>query len=233
MKLSKKLALSKRKLNDLDNIEELSFFDLDHTLLSVNCSFQFGIYLYRKNFFSFKQLLYVLCCYGLHKMGLLSISQIQMRIFKSIFLGASQDQVEKYAFSFVDEFFDKIQYTPAVKRLKEAKVMGHYIIILSSSPDFLVRLLAQRFEVNAWQATCYEVDENRQFSKISHVFLSDDKAHYVENEGMSRGIAKQQMSAYSDSILDLSFLKATGKPVGVNPDRRLKAICKRNQWEIL
>lgn len=178
-------------------------------------------------------MLYVGSCYGLHKLGLLSISDVQTKIFNCIFQGKSLEQIEKYAVTFIENSFDHIQYKPAVQRLKQAQASGHHTVILSSSPDFLVQILAQKFNVNAWKASCYQVDDNKKFSKISHVFSSDDKAHYVENERITRGISKQQTTAYSDSILDLSFLNAVGYPIGVNPDRKLKAICKRNQWEIL
>ncbi len=44
------------------------------------------------------------------------------------------------------------------------------------------------------------------------------------------GIDRQQVTAYSDSHLDLPLLLAAGTPVVVNPDRKLRKIAQLNTW---
>lgn len=44
---------------------------------------------------------------------------------------------------------------------------------------------------------------------------------------------REQTVAYSDSIRDLDFLQAAGRSVGVQPDRKLRRICLKQQWEII
>lgn len=232
MKLSKRLLPCKRKLN-IAPMESVSFFDLDHTLLRVNSSFHFGLFLYKRKQLSLFKILYSMGFYALHKCGFYSIAQMQHTIFKNVFKGASKLNISRLANEFVSASFDQLLYHPAVERLKSAKMLGQRTVILSSSPDFLVQIFAKHFDVDAWDATEYVVDGNNRFSHISHMFLSDNKADYVEKVRQQTGIAKHKVTAYSDSILDLSFLKAAGTSVGVNPDRLLKAFCKENDWEVL
>jgi phosphoserine phosphatase len=40
-------------------------------------------------------------------------------------------------------------------------------------------------------------------------------------------------TAYSDSVSDMPLLTAAGRPVAVNPDRRLRRQARSNGWPVL
>lgn len=214
-------------------MKQVSIFDLDKTLLKVNCSFKFGAYLYKKGQFSFLCMLHHVFCYTMHRLGLLSIPDLHQKIFNRLFRNSSLTDIETLAQSFVALSFTEMLYLPAVKKLQEAQQQGHYTVILSSSPSFLVKLIAERFNVNEWGATHYAVDSDQRFTFISQWMLSDDKANYIKDLIQRLKIEKKQITAYSDSALDLSFLKAAGVAVAVNPDRTLLSISKENQWTVI
>ena len=46
------------------------------------------------------------------------------------------------------------------------------------------------------------------------------------------GIDLAHSTAYSDSHTDLPFLEVVGKPVAVNPDRKLRSIAEERGWPI-
>ena len=163
--------------------QKVSCFDLDHTLLQVNSSFRFGAYLYKKGVFSFFAMLYLAGCYVLHSLHLISIPTLQNLIFKKLFLGRSYSEMHEHAHAFLDEYFYRILYLPAITRLQQVQQEGQYTVILSSSPDFLVKLCADRLKVDAWAATEYALDQNNCFSKISTFMLGEDKAVYLKNLG--------------------------------------------------
>jgi HAD superfamily phosphoserine phosphatase-like hydrolase len=211
----------------------ISFFDLDHTLLKVNSSFRFGVYLYRRKMFSFLTMLYLTGCYGLHTLGYISIQKLQEKIFKKIFLGRPFLAVESLARSFLEQNFSRMLYLPAIGQLQLAKKEGHYTVILSSSPHFLVSLFAERFGVDEWDATHYAVDSAQHFSAISQFMLGEGKARYVTELAKRLNIPKEKISAYTDSHHDLPFLQSAGVAMGVNPNKRLRALCKQNNWQIL
>lgn len=234
MKLNKKSEhWPKKSESKSASYSHVSFFDLDHTLLKVNSSFKLGVYFYQKKFFSTLNMLYLSGCYGLHKIGLFSIPQVQQKIFRHLFLGTHSSVIAPLAAVFLDEHFEKMLNLPVVQLLRQAQEAGHWTVILSSSPDFLVKLIAERLNVDAWESTRFEVDRNKRFCRISRMLLSQDKARYVGQVGKRWGIAREKMTAYSDSILDLEFLESVGCPVAVNPDRALRAVCKQNDWLVL
>jgi phosphoserine phosphatase len=51
--------------------------------------------------------------------------------------------------------------------------------------------------------------------------------------GKDLGINKEEMTAYTDSYLDLPLLKAVGHVIAVNPDNALRRLSKKQGWEIL
>lgn len=215
------------------NTRLLSFFDLDHTLLHVNSSFRFGVYLYKNRVFSASTMLYLAGCYWLHSMRAISIQTLQQLVFKKLFLGRPHAVMHAHATSFLDRHLDQMLYLPAIRRLRQLQDAGHYTVILSSSPCFLVSLIAKRLGVEEWGATEYALDHNQCFAQISRFMLGPDKAHYLIDTTQRLGAPIKNVTAYSDSHLDLSFLQAAGTAVGVNPNKTLRLLCQKNHWPIL
>lgn len=211
----------------------ISAFDLDHTLLTGNCSFRFGRFLYQNHRFSFLTMLHLSGCYALHKMGVLSIPSMQCKIFKKLFLGHSKPDIDAQTIAFIDQHLESMLYPPAIEKLHSAQQSGHYTLILSSSPSFIVSKVAERLGVHAWASTEYAVDHSQRFSAIAHFMQGEDKANYMTTLAHRLKIQKSQITAYSDSILDLPFLRAAGHPVGVNPDRPLRTLCRQNHWTVI
>jgi HAD superfamily phosphoserine phosphatase-like hydrolase len=178
-------------------------------------------------------MLYYAGCYVLHINSCLTIPQLHNKIFDSLFFGRSYETIVSYASACIDESFSTILYPPAVERLYKAQQEGQYTAIYSSSPDFLVRLFSERFGVDAFLGTNYHIDKEGRFSHISEIVQGDVKKRYLKTMLEQFNIDLNQTVAYSDSHLDLPFLEAAGIAVGVNPDRKLKAICQKHQWEII
>lgn len=208
-------------------------FDLDHTLLSVNSSFRFGLFLYRQNFFSFWTLLACLSDYARHKWLGMPLKTLHANSFYRLFVGRSRSQVLAYVNQFLNENLSLLLFAPVVNRLKEAQVQGRRILILSSSPDFLVEEIARRLTVEKWKATVYQIDSQGNFSTLYGVMDGDDKALYVNTLARSLSIPLSGITAYSDSSLDLPLLKIVGRAIGVVPDSNLRRHCLRMGWEII
>ena len=214
-------------------IEKITLFDLDHTLLSANCSYHFGAYLYRHGYFKTPTMLKLVGVYFLQKIKIISLQQLHTLVFNLIFLNKDANHLKKLIESFTPEFLEKYSYLPAIERLTKAKSLGYFTAILSNSPDFLVGPIAAILGVNIWKSTVYEIDDKGQFSKISSFVEGIDKADYLNAFLQQFNLVKISTTAYSDSILDLPFLLAAGTPVAVNPDRQLRRHALENNWEIL
>lgn len=211
----------------------LSVFDLDHTLLSTNASFEFGRYLYRKGVFSFPRMVCLVATYLLHKTGVLSLLGLHQAIFQQLFLGRPSAQILRHLRPFLNQHLSGQLYAPALKALRSAQKHSHYTAILSSSPDFLVEPIAEILGVDAWFATHYDIDKRNCFSRISRFVGGFEKADFLKNLIEQCQISKMMTTAYSDSHHDLPMLNVVGNPVGVNPNTRLRQVCEQKGWRIL
>ena len=227
MLISKRLKLRYQSLKGSLN---LSVFDLDHTLLKKNSSVEFCKYLYKKKKLSFFSVLLSLLYYIRHSYLSLSLEDLHRKTFNKLLYKMRLEDLEKEASLFAQRYLDDLIYGPAFKKLKSAQELGHFTMILSSSPGFLVRVLAEKLQVNAWKASEYQIDESGRLSKISCILQGEGKAMVVQDTAKRLSISKKDITAYSDSHLDFPFLMSAGTSVLVNPTNRLKALSKELGW---
>ena len=105
--------------------------------------------------------------------------------------------------------------------------------IFSSSPDFIVAPIARRLQVDYWVASRYQTNKAGRFQNIATIVQGQEKARLLRNWVHSLGLDLSDSIAYSDSIADLAFLSAAGHAIGVNPDRSLRALCRKEGWEVI
>lgn len=211
----------------------ISAFDLDYTLFSENSSYCFGRYLCSKKFMSLFALGFIIGCNIRHATGLLPIEKLHETAFNRLFKGRLADVVKNWASDFLNEHFEKLLYSPALEKLKLAQAAGHLTLILSSTPDFLVEPIAKKLNVSDWKATQYAVDKDQKFCHIHQLILGRNKASILEELSSQYEVPKQNIYAYSDSDLDLPFLMAAGTAIGVNPNKKLRSICREKNWPII
>jgi HAD superfamily hydrolase (TIGR01490 family) len=209
----------------------VSAFDLDCTLLKKNSSFEFCKYLYKNNVLSSFSMLYACVYYIWHTCFGLSLERLHSKVFESFLQGLSMEMLSRQVTSFVNLTWKDLVYFPAWERLKSAQHKGHFTLILSSSPSFLVRVLAEKFQVDDWKASEYLVDAEQKLSCVDSILLGNGKALALQRTCASLHIPTTQSIAYSDSILDLCFLQAAGLAVVVNPDSHLQKLSSSLSWE--
>lgn len=211
----------------------ISVFDLDHTLIKANSSFKFGCFLYRQKLMSLPTLFICLSNYASHKWLGLSVQKIHKNIFRALFNGRNFSQIQEQVQAFLKLELQHLIYQPAFQRLHQAQQRGDHLVILSSSPDFLVGPISSHFKVDHWKATCYSKNNQGQLSSITHILEGHDKAEYLQSLALRLGVPLTATTVYSDSHLDLPMLQIAGKAVGVAPNKTLKKICRKNGWEII
>lgn len=214
-------------------MEQIHAFDLDRTLLRCNSSVSFCYYLRRKKVLPMSSVMLSGLYYVRHHFLGLSLKELHHSIFERVLRGQSLQLLEGYVDQFVRSAFISSLYLPAFNRLREAQQKGHYTIILSNSPSFLVKGFAKLFNVHEFQATEYDVDEERKLSRIARILEGEDKATYLKKLIAKWGLIHDKVTAYSDSILDLAFLQTAGEAVAVNPDRKLRALSLKKNWRII
>jgi len=212
---------------------QISVFDLDHTLLKVNSSFKFGIYLYHQNLMSLNTLLKCLMTCFRHKYLQLPLEKLHHDVFDLFFKGKSSDEIQQQVQEFLRVSFDALVRDSVIERLRLARKRGDYLVISSNSPSFIVQPIAQLLQVDEWLATEYSEDENHCLNAILFLCQGEDKANHLRALATRINIPLTSFTMYSDSHLDLPAMLTAGTAVGVSPNKKLTKICHQRGWEIL
>lgn len=211
----------------------LSVFDLDYTLTTCNCSLAFCRYLIGQNILGYGHLFYAICAYFRYYILEKNLLALHQAVFFQTLSGRQLSMLEHAADQFIDEYFNQVLYLPSIARLKRAQHLGHYTLLLSNSPNFLVKKFALKLGFHSWKATDYTIDAEGKLSAVRFVLAGKQKAFYMLDMAQKLCVDYKNITAYSDSHLDLPFLEAAGTAIGVNPDRVLRRIAGQNGWAIL
>lgn len=211
----------------------LAVFDLDKTIVADNCSFHFCRYLVSKKVLPLSSLFYSVFYYIQHVFFGMSLTDLHHKVFEHSLRGLPLAKLEENVGPFLNHYLLSGVYAPVFSELRLAQQLGHYTLILSSSPSFLVEKIAQQLGVSEWRATQYAVDNEKKLCNITSIMQGEDKAVCVQEIAGRLAVEKEQITAYSDSFLDLPFLLTAGTAIAVNPDRKLRRFSLQNKWSIL
>jgi HAD superfamily hydrolase (TIGR01490 family) len=221
------------KVKNNVNWSQLAVFDLDRTIVADNCSLGFCRYLVAKNVLPASSLIYSFFYYVKHLFFGMSLSDLHSKVFDHLLRGRSLAVLESNVTPFLQEYLHERVYLPVIARLRLAQHLGHYTLILSNSPSFLVEKIAQVLGVNEWRATQYAVDKQKNLCHIASIMQGEEKASCVKEIAKKLSISKEKITAYSDSFLDMPLLLSAGTPIAVNPDDKLRYHSKAHGWSIL
>lgn len=213
---------------------EAAFFDLDKTVISKSSSLALSRPMYRAGLVTRSQLLkgaYAQLVYLLvgaddrrmerAKEGILAITK-----------GWERDQVEALARESVEKILDPYIYQEALDLIALHRALGRKVYIVSSSPEEVVRPLAERLGADGVIATRAESVDGRYTGRLEFYCYGEQKADAIRELAQREDIDLSTTYAYSDSATDLPMLEAVGLPVAVNPDRDLRKVAEQRNWQI-
>lgn len=213
---------------------EAAFFDLDKTVISKSSSLALSRPMYRAGLVTRSQLLkgaYAQLVYLVigaddrrmerAKEGILAITK-----------GWERDQVEKLARESVEKILDPYIYQEALDLIALHRALGRKVYIVSSSPEEVVRPLAERLGADGVIATRAESVDGRYTGRLEFYCYGEQKADAIRDLAEREDIDLSTTYAYSDSATDLPMLEAVGLPVAVNPDRDLRKVAEQRNWQI-
>jgi HAD superfamily hydrolase (TIGR01490 family) len=213
-----------------------AFFDLDKTIIAKSSTLAFGRPLYKAGILSRRTLL---------KAGIAQIIYVMV--------GADHDQMEKVREQMqaltkgwdatkirdlvretVDEVVAPLVFAEALAMIDEHHRANRRVVIISSSPDEVVRPLAVYLGVDDVIATRSLVGpDGRYTGELEFYAYGPGKAEAIREMAMRDGLSLPDSYAYSDSITDLPMLETVGHPVAVNPDKELEEVAGQRDWQIM
>ena len=210
---------------------EAAFFDLDKTVISKSSSLALSKPFYKAGLVTRSQLLKGAYAQLVYLM--IGADEKRMERAKDGMLaltkGWNEDEVEAVVSEALERVVDPYIYQEAIDLIALHKALGRKVYIVSSSPEGVVRPLAQRLGVDDVIATRAEVVDGKFTGNLEFYAYREQKAEAIRK---LEGIDLEGSYAYSDSVTDLPMLEAVGNPVAVNPDRELRKIAQQREWKI-
>lgn len=213
---------------------EAAFFDLDKTIISKSSSLALTRPLYRAGLVSRSQLLRG--AYAQLVYLLMGADEKRMDRAKEAMMALStgweQSAVEEIVRDVLVNLIDPYVYQEALDLIALHKALGREVYVVSSSPEEVVKPLAEHFGVSGVIATRAEIEDGKYTGNLERYAYAEGKAEAITELAAERGIDLSRSYAYSDSITDLPMLEAVGNPVAVNPDRDLRREAEKREWQI-
>jgi HAD superfamily hydrolase (TIGR01490 family) len=214
---------------------EAAFFDLDKTVISKSSSLALTRPMYRAGLVSrstllkgaYAQLVYLLVGADEKKMDRVKESMLALT------KGWDKDQVEQVIREALTELIDPYIYLEALDLMDLHRALGRQVFIVSSSPEEVVRPLAEHLgDVDVIATKARIGNDGKYTGELEFYCYGEGKAEGIRRIAGERGIDLSGSYAYSDSGTDLPMLEAVGNPVAVNPDRELRREAEKRGWQI-
>jgi len=214
---------------------EAAFFDLDKTIVSRSSSLALSRPMYRAGMVSrsallrgaYAQLVYLLV--GADEKKIERLKDGMLALTK----GWDRLQVERLVRDVIIDVIDPFVYQEALDLMELHRSKGRRVYIVSSSPEEVVRPLAEYFGVHDVIATRAGIDEEGRYTgQLEFYCVGQAKSDAIRHVAKAGRIDLAGSYAYSDSSADLPMLEAVGNPVAVNPDRELRKEAEARGWQI-
>ncbi|MFB8280998.1 HAD-IB family hydrolase [Nocardia colli] len=125
-------------------------------------------------------------------------------------------------------------YPESRQLIRQHRAAGHTLVIVTAATRFHVRSTAHDLGIDHLLCTEAAVADGVVTGAIDGRLLwGQDKADAVAAFATAEGIDLNRSYGYSNGEADVPLLALVGKPIAVNPDRRLACTSVRRGWRVL
>lgn len=154
-----------------------------------------------------------------------------IRQFYRQYEGITASEVRGLATKCMSDFIFQRLSPAATRRIREHRRLGHRVIFITGSLDFIVeplRVLADEMVT----AHVREVAGLMTGDLDRPPLVGEARASWLRDYAEQHGAHLEASYAYADSMSDLPMLEAVGNPVAVNPDVALHRIARKHRWPV-
>ncbi len=147
--------------------------------------------------------------------------QKMVDIYTETVIGTDAFHIRYIANKVIEQKGERV-YAYSRERIRWHREQGHKVIAVSGSPIELVRAMSEKYGMDDYRGTIYEVDENGRYTGgIIPMWDSRSKQQALHELAEKHNIDFATSYAYGDTTGDLTMMGLVGNPVAVNPTREL------------
>jgi HAD superfamily hydrolase (TIGR01490 family) len=216
-------------------VTAVAFFDLDKTIIAKSSTLAFTRPMFRAGLLSGTTLAKAGIAQAYYQAFGADHQQLErMRDeLSAMTRGWDRAEIEALVTETVDQVVAPLVYAEALAVIEEHRGQGRRVVVISASPEEIVRPLCRYLGIDDIIATRSAVDEDGKYTgEIELYAYGEGKAEAMRAMAEDEGIDLTASYAYSDSMTDLPMLETVGHPVVVNPDAALAAVAAERGWEV-
>jgi HAD superfamily hydrolase (TIGR01490 family) len=216
-------------------VAAVAFFDLDKTIIAKSSTLAFTRPMFRAGLLSGTTLAKAGIAQAYYQAFGADHGQVErMRDeLSAMTKGWDRAEIEALVTETVNEVVAPLVYAEALAIIEDHRGKGRRVVVISASPEEIVRPLCRYLGIDDVIATRAQVDDEGKYTgEIELYAYGEGKAEAMRAMASADGIDLDASFAYSDSITDLPMLEAVGNPVVVNPDSELAKVAEERGWEV-
>ncbi len=118
--------------------------------------------------------------------------------------------------------------------LAELRAKGYFLLAVSHSPKPVLDKFCPRLGFDKVYGMMYEVGPTDRFTgEILDQHLIFNKANILKRAVEKEGLTLAHSVGVGDTESDIPFLELVAKPICFNPNKKLYAHAKRNDWKVV
>ncbi|HEY3499363.1 MAG TPA: HAD family hydrolase [Polyangiaceae bacterium] len=210
-----------------------AFFDMDRTLVRKDTSALYTRYRRDLGEATVKDALQVGWWALQYTLGVIDAPRVAVEALRSF-----RGKEERWLLDSCEGWFKDyvLQHIPAKARevVQRHRESGDFIAIVTGATRYAAEPLGRELGIETVVCTRLEVDPAGCFTglPIEPLCYGTGKLELARRVAAVEDVDFANSTFYSDSITDLPLLEAVGRPIVVNPDRRLRRVAQKRGWVV-
>jgi HAD superfamily hydrolase (TIGR01490 family) len=210
-----------------------AIFDVDDSLLDGNAGTVFTWYLYNQRAMRPEmrsRIPRIIYEYARHRLT----EQDMVEVGSKCQQGLYADDLKAHAHACFEKHLRKRITSGAMRQIRRHLLSGHFVLIASGSPQYIVDEIGRHLRVHAAIGTRTRVVDGKATDQIlPPVVFREGKRAAVESIAEKWDLDLARSWLYSDSAADAPLFEAVGNPVVVNPKAPFRTLAERRGWQVV
>ena len=208
------------------------FFDLDGTLISVNSGYALVKEARRRKMITPVEIARALCLSVLYKLKVFSAGNVIKSMGKWL-KGTDHSLFRQVAISATERYLVSTVYPEALDEIKLHREKKATIVLLTSAVAEIAEYITENLGLDACVSTVMESHNGTLTGNpMGEYCYGTEKEKRLLEFCRINGYEPSDSFCYADASSDLPALLASGHPVCVNPDRKLRRTAINKGWPV-
>ena len=211
---------------------DVAFFDMDHTILGIDCSVSWKYYLEARGLAPKGSGTKADYYWGLYCVGKTPVDEFVDFQYRE-FIGKTPEEMLDMTRQHFDERIAKYIYPQAQQVLNDYRAKNIPTALVTGTNRYIAQPIIEAMGITTLLPTKPEIiDGVFSGGYIKPFLFKQGKILAAQQYCEKLGTSMDRAAFYADSINDVEMLECVGFPVVVNPSEILEPIAKKRQWPI-